>query len=49
MRGLIPRQMFDIAIQASIGNQIVPAARSRSLRRDGRQLYGGDVKPEESC
>ena len=44
MRELIPRQMFDIAIQASIGNQIIARSTVKALRKDGTaKCYGGDV------
>ncbi|HAU4900383.1 TPA: elongation factor 4, partial [Aeromonas hydrophila] len=34
MRELIPRQMFDIAIQAAIGNQIIARSTVKALRKD---------------
>ncbi|TKB55308.1 translation elongation factor 4 [Ferrimonas aestuarii] len=44
MRELIPRQMFDIAIQASIGSQIVARSNVKALRKDvTAKCYGGDV------
>lgn len=44
MRELIPRQMFDIAIQASIGNQIISRSTVKALRKDvTAKCYGGDV------
>lgn len=33
MKELIPRQMFDIAIQAAIGNQIVSRVSVKALRK----------------
>ncbi|USD38372.1 MULTISPECIES: translation elongation factor 4 [Ferrimonas] len=44
MRELIPRQMFDIAIQASIGSMIVARSNVKALRKDvTAKCYGGDV------
>lgn len=44
MRDLIPRQMFDIAIQAALGNQIIARSTVKALRKDVlAKCYGGDI------
>ncbi|MDR3157640.1 MAG: translation elongation factor 4 [Zoogloeaceae bacterium] len=44
MRELIPRQMYDVAIQAAIGSNILARENVKALRKDVlAKCYGGDV------
>ena len=44
MKEIIPRQMFEVPIQAAVGNKIISRANVKAMRKDVlSKCYGGDI------
>jgi GTP-binding protein LepA len=44
LKGVIPRQMYEVAIQAAVGGRIIARETVKAMRKDVlAKCYGGDV------
>ena len=48
LKSIIPRQLFDVAIQASSGGRVISRANVKATRKDVlAKCYGGDIPPKK--
>lgn len=50
LRRIIPRQLYEVAIQASIGNRVIARESVKAMRKDVlAKCYGGDITRKKNC
>jgi GTP-binding protein LepA len=50
LKDLIPRQLYDVAVQAASGGRIISRANVKATRKDVlAKCYGGDISARRNC